>query len=345
MRRQWVSACTLLLLLLSSPAAAQETNLLALVNDLGAVLEWDPLLDTGLIAVGDDRICLGVGLDYALINYRMKVRIDPPARRQGVVWLSRAAVNGIGEAIQKDRLRDAGAHMRVAYVIIDPGHGGKDSGAVGKYTEGTKKVNLEEKDVTLKIALLLGDMLKQGFPDRQIVFTRVTDVYSSLEDRVAAGESLLAKTKDTVLFLAIHANSSLKRPSPTGFEAWVLPPEYPRTVVDIATVGEENKDIFSILNSMKQEEISLESTTLAQQILAGLEAKIGPKSANRGLRSNDWYVVRNSRMPAVLTEVGFVSNPEEAARLADDAYLKDVAMGMYNGIEAFITRFERRGDQ
>ena len=94
---------------------------------------------------------------------------------------------------------------------------------------------------------------------------------------------------------------------------------------------------------MREEEISLESTVLAQNILAGLDASIGEKSANRGLRQNDWYVVRNARMPAVLTEVGFVSNAEEAPRLADPAYLKDVAQGMYSGVKAFIQGFERSG--
>ena len=94
---------------------------------------------------------------------------------------------------------------------------------------------------------------------------------------------------------------------------------------------------------MKEDEISLESTVLAQDILAGLGGSIGSRSDNRGLKFNDWSVVRNSRVPAVLTEIGFITNPEEAARLADDAYLNDVAKGMYSGVNAFLTRFERNG--
>jgi N-acetylmuramoyl-L-alanine amidase len=98
-----------------------------------------------------------------------------------------------------------------------------------------------------------------------------------------------------------------------------------------------------ILNSMLEEEISVESTVLAQEILAGLDAKIGARSGNRGMRKNDWYVVRNTRMPAVLTEVGFVTNPEESMRLSDEGYLQDIAEGMYTGLRAFVARFERYG--
>src|SRR5208337_1221653 len=141
---------------------------------------------------------------------------------------------------------------------------------------------------------------------------------------------------DTVLYLSIHANTSPFNKTASGFEVWCLPPAYERTLVDEKAAGKENLDILPILNSMREEEISLESTILAQNILSGLDASIGQKSADRGLRQNDWYVVRNARMPAVLTEVGFVSNAEEAPHLADPAYLNEVALGMYSGVKAFI---------
>jgi len=336
-------ACALALLLLATLAAGQDKELLSLTNDLGAVLEWDPLRDAGVLAVGDDRISIAVGTDSALINYRVRVQIDPPARRQGVVWLSTKAVAAIGDAMERDRLAHADQRTHVACILIDPGHGGRDGGGVGSYAVGKNQVQLKEKDVTLRVALLLADMLKQGLPDRQVIFTRSTDTTVSLEKRVETANSLLERTKDTVLFLSIHANTTPFNKTASGFEVWVLPPEYPRTLVDISTTGQENQDILPILNSMREEEISLESTILAQQILSGLDAKIGKQSPDRGLRQNDWYVVRNARMPAVLTEVGFVTNAEEAARLAEPAYLKDVAEGMYNGIIAFIDRLERDG--
>jgi N-acetylmuramoyl-L-alanine amidase len=94
---------------------------------------------------------------------------------------------------------------------------------------------------------------------------------------------------------------------------------------------------------MLEEEISVESVVLAREILRGIDAKVGTVSPNRGLKEEAWAVVRNSRMPAVLVETGYVTNSGEAAHLADPAYLQDLAEGLYNGIMAFVARFERAG--
>ena len=107
-------------------------------------------------------------------------------------------------------------------------------------------------------------------------------------------------------------------------------------------MGKDNQDILSILNSMKQDEISLESTVLAQNILAGLDMSIGDKSGDRGLNSMMGGGAQFPR-PRRARGVGFITNPEEAARSGDDAYLQDVAKGIYTGVNAFVTRFERNG--
>jgi N-acetylmuramoyl-L-alanine amidase len=209
--------------------------------------------------------------------------------------------------------------------------------------DGKKEVTIKEKDITLNVARKLSAMLASSFPDKQILFTRNDDTFVSLEDRVVVANGLLAKTKETVLYVSIHANTSPFNRKASGFEVWCLPPEYKRTLLDEKAAGKDNQDILPILNSMLEEEISVESTVLARELLAGLDKRIGDRTEDRGMRQNDWYVVRNARMPAVLTEVGFVSYPEEAARLADDSYLKNVAQGMYDGIHSFITRFEQYG--
>ncbi len=136
MRPIHVAASLCVLLLLGARLGAQDKNILSVTSDLGAVLEWDSLRDSGVISFGDDRIAVAVGTDSALINYRLKVQIDPPVRRDGGVWLTTAAVGAIGEAVQKDRLAHAGEHLRVQYILLDPGHGGKDSGAVGTVAVG-----------------------------------------------------------------------------------------------------------------------------------------------------------------------------------------------------------------
>jgi N-acetylmuramoyl-L-alanine amidase len=337
-------ALALLALLPLAMLAAQEKNLLALAADLGAVVEWDPLRDAGVISFGSDRISLAIGADAALVNYRLKVAIDPPVRRDGAVWLTTTTVKALSDAVQKDRLAHAAEHLRVAYILIDPGHGGRDSGAVGEYVQGKKTLTVMEKDIALQTAQALVSLLNAAFPDKEIMLTRDRDDTVALEDRPPIGNALLEKTNETVLWISIHANAKLRAGSTAkGFEVWYLPPQYSRTLLDEGSAGDENRDILPILNSMLEEEISLESTVLAQEILKGLEGKIGDRTDNRGLRQNDWYVVRNARMPAVLVEVGFVSSPEEAARLADAAYLRDIAEGMYDGVRGFIAQFEKNG--
>ncbi|HVP17971.1 MAG TPA: N-acetylmuramoyl-L-alanine amidase [Spirochaetia bacterium] len=335
-------AAILLSAVFSVSAFSQERDLLSLVSELGAGLEWDPLRDRGVISIGEDRIALGVGLPLAIINYRQTVAIQPPARRDGAVWLAAEAVTSISKALEQDRLARAAGHLRIAAVLIDPGHGGEDPGAIGTYGDGRKAVALREKDVVLKIGLMLSAMLKKTLRDKEVLLTRSTDTYVTLERRADMANDLLAKTNDTVLYISLHANSTFNKLSKAkGFEVWYLPPEYKRTLLE----GKDpsTSDIIPILNSMLEEEISVESIVLAREILSGLDASIGGMTDNRGMRQEPWYVVRNAKMPAVLVEVGFMSSPEEAERLGDEAYLKGIADGLYSGICSFIARFEQHG--
>jgi len=332
----------ILLAILTVSLSAEERDLLSIVHDLGAGLEWDPLRDRGVISLGEDRISLGVGLPLAIINYRLAVAIQAPERRNGAVWLSAEAVTEISSALQQDRLARTAGHLRIAAILIDPGHGGEDPGATGTYMDGKKSVTIREKDVVLKIGLMLSAMLQKQLPDKEILLTRSDDTYVTLEKRADMANSLLGKTKDTILYISLHANSTLyKASNAKGFEVWYLPPEYKRTLLE----GKDpsTSELVPILNSMLEEEISVESIVLAKEILSGLDASVGDLTEDRGLRQEPWYVVRNAKMPAVLVEVGFMSSGEEAARLATDAYLKGIADGLYTGICSFITRFERYG--
>ena len=341
MSRQLAAVCVLLLV--SAFAGAADKNLLSLAHDLGAQLEWDPLRDAGVLVVGEDRIALEVGADSAVINYRLKVDIDPPARRNGVVWLTTEAVKVLGDGLQEDRLAHAGEHMRVGAIVLDPGHGGKDPGATGSYQDGSRTVPLREKDITLAVALKLGALLQAAYPDKKIVYTRTTDDFISLDARPQMANALQEKTGDMVLYVSIHANSSpLKVTKTSGFEVWYLPTDYQRSLLGKDDVQPEDLDILKILNGMRQEEVTIETLALASLVSSGLQASIGDRTPNRGMLQEEWNVVRNARMPAVLVEVGFVNNPDEAKRLADPAYLKDVAQGIYTGITASIARFEQR---
>ena len=92
---------------------------------------------------------------------------------------------------------------------------------------------------------------------------------------------------------------------------------------------------------MMEEEYTTESILMAKFIEDGLNAQVGSLSPQRGIKEEEWFVVRNAKMPSVLVETGFLSNAEEAALLSDDNYLKKLSLGIYNGLGAFITHFER----
>ncbi|HUI69125.1 MAG TPA: N-acetylmuramoyl-L-alanine amidase, partial [Spirochaetia bacterium] len=238
-----------MLAIVSAGAFAQERDLLSIVGDLGAGLEWDPMRDRGVITLGDDRISLGVGLPLAIVNYRLVVAIQPPVRRDGAVWLDAEAVTAISKVLQQDRLARTAGHLRIAAILIDPGHGGEDPGATGTYSDGKKSVSIREKDVVLKIGLTLSRMLQKALPDKQILLTRFDDTYVTLEKRADMANKLLEKTNDTVLYISLHANSTFNKLSDArGYEVWYLPPEYKRTLLE----GKDpsTSELIPILNSM-----------------------------------------------------------------------------------------------
>ena len=141
------------------------------------------------------------------------------------------------------------------------------------------------------------------------------------------------------LYVSIHANASLNKAS-SGYEVWYLSPGYRRTVLD-KSAAEGDKTLFPILNSMMEEEYTTESILIAKFIMDGMGAQIGNVSKARGIKAEEWFVVRNANMPSVLIEVGFVTNEKEALNLNNDAYLQKISLGIYNGINAFVTHFER----
>ena len=223
----------------------------------------------------------------------------------------------------------------MAAILIDPGHGGKDPGAIGEHTVNGKKLRVVEKEVTLDISRKLYDALKAKYPDKRIMITREGDSYPSLEDRVDMANAVELASNEAIIYVSIHANSSFNK-NAKGFEVWYLNPEYRRTLVDAKKAGGPGKEIAPILNAMLEEEFTTESIILARNIMGGLQAEIGPLSSNRGIRADEWFVVRNARMPSVLIEAGFVTNPEEGKLLSRDDYLLRVADGVYNGLVDFV---------
>ena len=200
-------------------------------------------------------------------------------------------------------------------------------------------MNLVEKDINLNVGLKLRDYLKKAYPDKQILMTRSKDIYLSLNQRTEIANSVKLKDNEAILFVSVHVNSNFNE-SASGYEVWYLSPGYRRQVLNAKSAGEE-KSLLPILNSMMEEEYTTESILIAKFILDGITAQVGSQTNSRGIKAEEWYVCKNSNMPSVLIELGFVTNKNEAVLLADDKYLQKLSFGIYNGLQAFVTHFER----
>ena len=341
--------CVVMLLLMLLPLLSQEkavnailmqsTSYLLLsdaVQSWNAAASFDVLSKTGSIIKGKEIITFKLDYEIFILNGSRVLVGKPIVFKDGRLYIP-VETAGLIRAWFLDRENEQKTRGRVAVIVIDAGHGGKDPGAIGDH--GTFK--LAEKDVTLAIAKKLYELLRNNFPDKKILLTRSDDSYKTLEERVQLANDHTLALNEAIIYVSIHANASFNA-NAKGFEVWYLDPDYQRTVITDTTAVTYDKDVLPVINSMLQEEYIVESVYLARQISASLGTAIGAQSPNRGLRPAQWFVVRNTKMPAVLVEVGFVTNLEEARLLADSAYLLKLAQGLYTGITSFIDYFENQ---
>ncbi|MBQ2528803.1 MAG: N-acetylmuramoyl-L-alanine amidase [Treponema sp.] len=298
-------------------------------------LHWDPLSRSGMLEKNGRYISFSVGNGYILKDFTLIVKEDAPFMEDNILKVSQSFMTSV-ENFFNGKL-DISSY-KIGAILIDPGHGGKDPGALKEWTFDGKKVLVQEKDVTLAVGLMLRDHLQGAYPDKRILMTRSTDVYLKLEERTEIANSVRLNENEAILYVSIHVNASLDQ-TVSGYEAWYLTPDYRRQVLDKKVSDDE--DIQSILNDMMEEEYTLESILISKFVLEGIEGQVGKLSSSRGMKANDWFVVKNSMMPSVLLEIGFLTNETEARLLADESYLKKVALGVYNGLQAFVSHFER----
>jgi N-acetylmuramoyl-L-alanine amidase len=331
------------------PLPAQVLTLESALKNLGsqesggAELRWDPFFASGVISAGGhDAAFLSGARGEAgpvLLDKRDILNLPLPYTEGGALLFPESFVAGLKSAFTRYAENDAGRY-RIAAIIIDPGHGGRDTGAVGEHVFDGKPYKLLEKDLVLNAALYLNGRLRQAFPDKQVLMTRSGDSFPSLEERAALANSVPLKDNEAIIYISIHANASFKKDA-RGYEVWYLSQGYRRNVLDKSKY--EDDSIFSIENDMMQEEYTTESILMAQSILKRMGEAVGRTMPSRGLKEEEWFVVRNVHMPSVLVELGFVTNEKDAALMRDDAYLKNLAEALYKGITDFIGLFERSG--
>jgi N-acetylmuramoyl-L-alanine amidase len=222
-------------------------------------------------------------------------------------------------------------------IVIDAGHGGHDPGAIGPN-------KLYEKDVVLDIALKLKKILSQN-PDLEVYLTRDRDVYLKLEERTA-----IANSKKADLFLSIHANSSPKSATKgieTYFLNWTDDDEAMKVAARENRISVEKmrsmKKQMNVLDLMlddlrrdnKREESLKLAHTIQQALVTGIDDN-NPVVVDHGVKWALFYVLFRAKMPAVLAEVSFISNPVEERLLSRDGYRKDLAKSLADGITKYL---------
>ncbi len=230
----------------------------------------------------------------------------------------------------------------VKVIVLDPGHGGNDPGAVGK----TKK--LKEKDVNLDVCLKLKALLEADKNlNLKVLITRSDDRFITLKNRTA-----FANDNDADIFVSIHTNASNGRAA-KGVETFYLSTAQTsdaraveameNNVVEEFEGGksavEKYSDINFILSDLVQTEHLEHSNNMALLIQQNLVA--GTRSMDRGVKQANFYVLRGAFMPAVLIELGFITNADEEALLATDLYRERLARTIYEGLKRFKYRYDR----
>ncbi|MDR1352315.1 MAG: N-acetylmuramoyl-L-alanine amidase [Treponema sp.] len=305
---------------------------------------WDPFFRTGNISLSGHHASFSAAYPGeqapVIFDSREILSLPAPWLENGLLRFPESFVAGIKRAFD-DSILSEQFRYRIAAIVVDPGHGGRDPGAQGTHTINGKTLTLSEKDITLKSSLSLYSRLSAAYPDKRVLLTRDRDVYPTLEERTLLANSVPLKDNEAILYVSIHANASLNR-NARGYEVWYLSPDYRRDLIDKEKF-QDSAEIIPIVNDMLQEEFTNESIMIAQAINRRIGEAMGRSLPARGLKAEEWFVVRNVRMPSVLVELGFVTNPADAEILNSEESLKKLTEAIYKGITDFVTSFESSG--
>jgi len=237
-----------------------------------------------------------------------------------------------------------GKNNKPMVVVIDPGHGGKDPGAIGK--------GVREKDIVLGIGLKLGQYINDNFSDVKVVYTRNTDVFVPLIER-----SRIANKCKADLFISLHANSCTSL-STRGTETFFLGVARSDDNLDVAK--KENSVILLedgykstyegfdpnlsesyIMFELVQDAYLDQSLSFADAIQHQFQRKLN--TTNRGVKQAGFLVLRQSSMPSVLVEVGFVSNQNEANQLCSEEGQRNIAISILDAFRKFKSKNNSTG--
>lgn len=220
-------------------------------------------------------------------------------------------------------------------IVLDAGHGGKDSGAIGN----NKKY---EKIAVFKVTKYLESVLKQrGY---KVYLTRNNDTFIKVKNR-----TILANTKNADIFLSIHANAAHKSKvhEAEGIETFFLSPARSERAKRVAAL-ENKEDVESMSGTTKEvflESLNRPRITASHKLSIDIHRnmlfstrKLHKDVVDGGVREGPFWVLVGAQMPSVLIEIGYITHPEEGKRLYNSSYQKELALGIANGIDAYFAK-------
>jgi N-acetylmuramoyl-L-alanine amidase len=221
--------------------------------------------------------------------------------------------------------------LKIGRIVIDPGHGGHDTGTIGP-------TGLMEKDLCLDVALRLGRLIGRSLPSAEIIYTRPDDRYVGLEQRTAIANQARAD-----LFISIHANSS-DDTKVSGIETYYLNFNASAQAMEVAarenaTAQSSVHDLQDLVTKIARNEKIEESRDLAADIQESLATsmQIGKRpERNRGVRKAPFVVLVGADMPSVLAEISFISNPADEQWLKKPENRQRAADGLFRGMEKYL---------
>ncbi len=241
------------------------------------------------------------------------------------------------------------ANNGIKKIVIDPGHGGKDSG-----TMGTKRYKQYEKHIALAISLKLGNYIAKSYPEIELVYTRKTDVFLELKERTE-----LANQLDADLFISIHCDG-FTNPNASGASVFVMGMSKLKANMDVAM--RENSVIYMEDNYKEKYEgfdpqsaesyivFSLMQNTYLDQSISFAENvekefAIRAKRKSRGVKQAPFYVISRVNMPSVLIECGFLTNPKEEDYLNTTIGQDYIASAIFRAFRSYKENVDKISNQ
>lgn len=229
-------------------------------------------------------------------------------------------------------------------MVIDAGHGGKDPGAIGKYSK--------EKNINLSVALALGKLIEKNLRQTEVVYTRKTDVFIPLDRRAQ-----IANKAHADLFISIHTNALPKKKIARGTETYTLGMARADENLEVAKrenaviLVEENyqtryqgfdpqKAESYIIFEFLQDKYMERSVNFAKGIQK--EFKTTAKRADKGVHQAGFLVLREASMPSVLIELGYISTPDEENYLNSKRGVADLSSSIFNALKAYQARYPKK---